>query len=105
HPDRHPPALPAPPLPTRRSSDLNGASVNAGVGITASGVTVLSATRLTATFTIAAAASAGARDVTVTNPSGTGGTLANAFTIMTPDRKSTRLNSSHLGISYAVFCL
>src|ERR1035438_8278985 len=22
----------------------------------------------------------------------------------TPDRKSTRLNSSHLGISYAVFC-
>src|ERR1039458_5754673 len=25
--------------------------------------------------------------------------------ILTPDRKSTRLNSSHLGISYAVFCL
>src|SRR3989454_6233096 len=25
--------------------------------------------------------------------------------IMTPDRKSTRLNSSHLVISYAVFCL
>src|SRR5437899_9632496 len=24
---------------------------------------------------------------------------------MQPDRKSTRLNSSHLGISYAVFCL
>src|SRR5258705_4259850 len=24
---------------------------------------------------------------------------------MTRDRKSTRLNSSHLGISYAVFCL
>src|SRR5258705_1929914 len=24
---------------------------------------------------------------------------------MIPDRKSTRLNSSHLGISYAVFCL
>src|SRR5947199_2585247 len=23
---------------------------------------------------------------------------------MAPDRKSTRLNSSHLGISYAVFC-
>ena len=66
------------------SGFANGASVNAGVGITASGVTVLSATRLTATFTIAADASAGARDVTVTNPSGTGGTLANAFTIMTP---------------------
>src|SRR5258705_10085528 len=25
--------------------------------------------------------------------------------LMGPDRKSTRLNSSHLGISYAVFCL
>src|SRR5262245_66160728 len=25
--------------------------------------------------------------------------------LRTPDRKSTRLNSSHLGISYAVFCL
>ena len=66
------------------SGFANGASVNAGVGITPSGVTVLSATTLTATFTIAADASAGARDVTVTNPSGTGGTLANAFTIMTP---------------------
>src|SRR5256885_6670828 len=26
-------------------------------------------------------------------------------TFITPDRKSTRLNSSHLVISYAVFCL
>src|ERR1035438_9566240 len=26
-------------------------------------------------------------------------------TVTNPDRKSTRLNSSHLGISYAVFCL
>src|SRR5262245_63771841 len=26
-------------------------------------------------------------------------------TALTEDRKSTRLNSSHLGISYAVFCL
>src|ERR1039458_10450655 len=25
--------------------------------------------------------------------------------LVQPDRKSTRLNSSHLGISYAVFCL
>src|ERR1035438_10505502 len=25
--------------------------------------------------------------------------------LLPPDRKSTRLNSSHLGISYAVFCL
>src|ERR1035441_10783018 len=27
------------------------------------------------------------------------------ITPVKPDRKSTRLNSSHLGISYAVFCL
>src|SRR5205814_10279100 len=28
-----------------------------------------------------------------------------ARALMSSDRKSTRLNSSHLGISYAVFCL
>src|SRR5690242_21415997 len=27
------------------------------------------------------------------------------FTPLLPDRKSTRLNSSHMSISYAVFCL
>src|SRR5262245_62473168 len=31
--------------------------------------------------------------------------LASAVPDSTVDRKSTRLNSSHLGISYAVFCL
>src|SRR5262245_63956333 len=30
---------------------------------------------------------------------------ADAKAVKNPDRKSTRLNSSHLGISYAVFCL
>src|SRR5437899_4844142 len=37
----------------------------------------------------------------VTRPSG----LFPSFQIVVVDRKSTRLNSSHLGISYAVFCL
>src|ERR1039458_7531775 len=37
-------------------------------------------------------------DVGAPNRNRTGGVLAT-------DRKSTRLNSSHLGISYAVFCL
>src|ERR1035441_10899732 len=32
-------------------------------------------------------------------------TLAVKIRELKPDRKSTRLNSSHLGISYAVFCL
>src|SRR5256885_13208856 len=37
---------------------------------------------------------------------GTGGALASLDVERQPrDRKSTRLNSSHLGISYAVFCL
>src|SRR5258705_9617360 len=31
--------------------------------------------------------------------------LAWEYPAFTQDRKSTRLNSSHLGISYAVFCL
>src|SRR5256885_4627372 len=31
--------------------------------------------------------------------------VANALRVGTQDRKSTRLNSSHLVISYAVFCL
>src|ERR1039458_5081594 len=32
-------------------------------------------------------------------------TVLDAFIAEATDRKSTRLNSSHLGISYAVFCL
>src|SRR5690349_23844663 len=32
-------------------------------------------------------------------------TLVDPNAIPTPDRKSTRLNSSHVEISYAVFCL
>src|SRR5438045_6409010 len=41
----------------------------------------------------------------------TGGTVRLGFpgsrtqSLTVPDRKSTRLNSSHLGISYAIFCL
>src|ERR1035438_2322746 len=31
--------------------------------------------------------------------------LEGILVLVSPDRKSTRLNSSHLGISYAVFCL
>src|SRR5258705_10255908 len=31
--------------------------------------------------------------------------MHNVFVNQARDRKSTRLNSSHLGISYAVFCL
>src|SRR5690242_21112432 len=41
----------------------------------------------------------------ITNPAN-GGTVAGAGTYqVNSDRKSTRLNSSHMSISYAVFCL
>src|ERR1035441_3908479 len=36
---------------------------------------------------------------------GTNGNITGSGGVMLRDRKSTRLNSSHLGISYAVFCL
>src|SRR5262245_62267647 len=38
-------------------------------------------------------------------PVGLGGDLRQGEAAAQVDRKSTRLNSSHLGISYAVFCL
>src|SRR5205814_8724343 len=46
--------------------------------------------------------------VTPNNPTGAVATLAQVRRLAAAapkDRKSTRLNSSHLGISYAVFCL
>src|SRR5258705_13257120 len=44
--------------------------------------------------------------VVVVGPSGCGKTtILNVAGAAFEDRKSTRLNSSHLGISYAVFCL
>src|SRR5258705_8021506 len=43
------------------------------------------------------------RAVRIQNPPGSRESPAPA--LFHPDRKSTRLNSSHLGISYAVFCL
>src|ERR1039458_1795865 len=42
---------------------------------------------------------------TITQPIWVFGSLLRAATTGQIDRKSTRLNSSHLGISYAVFCL
>src|SRR5690606_41773377 len=45
-------------------------------------------------------------DQTDADGDGTGDSCdSNGFTCVSPDRKSTRLNSSHVKISYAVFCL
>src|SRR5699024_12590237 len=68
-------------FPTRRSSDLRAA--NPGVGAERIDYSVLQA-----------------------NPTGCAGTSDKSFAGKpTQDRKSTRLNSSHVSISYAVFCL
>src|SRR5699024_12695064 len=52
---------------------------------------------------IAAKAEDGEACVTYVGPNGAGHYVS--YTGFTIDRKSTRLNSSHVSISYAVFCL
>src|SRR6266508_6196866 len=44
-------------------------------------------------------------EVVAWTPGTNGPVSAHAYHLITPDRKSTRLNSSHVAISYAVFCL
>src|SRR2546426_3862870 len=47
----------------------------------------------------------GGRDVYAVTVTTSGGSASPPVRLTTGDRKSTRLNSSHLVISYAVFCL
>ncbi|HEV8397732.1 MAG TPA: S8 family serine peptidase, partial [Vicinamibacterales bacterium] len=62
---------------------VSGATVSAGAGITVSNVAFVSSARLTATFTIGSGASAGPRDVTVTNPGGASAIRPGGFTVTT----------------------
>src|SRR5207249_11249977 len=71
-------------FPTRRSSDLE---LGAGVGI-ATGYATLGLVGFERRTDYAAI-----------------GTVTNLAARLCGDRKSTRLNSSHVSISYAVFCL
>src|SRR5262245_31739967 len=85
-------------FPTRRSSDLSSASVRFSVSSRAENV---AATR---------SACSGNRRSTSSAPRAVVVTLTARRSVLrrarvTRDRKSTRLNSSHLGSSYAVFCL
>jgi len=66
------------------SGFVSGATVGAGAGITVSNVAFVSSTRLTASFAIDGAAASGAREVSVTNSNGNGGSLPNAFTVSVP---------------------
>src|SRR5688500_19805358 len=52
-----------------------------------------------------AAYEAGCKGCTTYRPNAVTGAVLEAAPAPVPDRKSTRLNSSHLVISYAVFCL
>src|SRR5205814_10576026 len=78
-------------FPTRRSSDLVAGTPYGQVYIGTYKITHDGAGHLSSVFTPTVGVDQPATSSTI-NAGGT-------------DRKSTRLNSSHLGISYAVFCL
>src|SRR5690606_40472172 len=91
--------------PTRRSSDLHVTPLSVETSHCRSGATgafeTNSATKVTFSPVRATASSGCVRNVnSFRNCDG-----ANATLLMRTDRKSTRLNSSHVKISYAVFCL
>src|SRR5205814_10587811 len=93
-PPPHRPTLVSPSFPTLRSSDLGRVLFALSI---AAFPEELPRDTLSAIFS---GAQSKVREA--------GGTLAGGHTIRDAepkDRKSTRLNSSHLGISYAVFCL
>src|SRR5699024_12241621 len=103
HPFRHPRPLPS--FPTRRSSDLAAVSARRLEGPTAErsvgrGQLPIQAVLFDLDDTLLDTASAFAAAVAA---------IATEFLPALPaerqDRKSTRLNSSHVSISYAVFCL
>src|SRR5256885_4502741 len=93
---RRPPR--SPPSPTRRSSDLGQDAVISALG---RGNSFRSEQLMSRSMDIILPAMKreGVRRLIVTSAFGVGETFYEV------DRKSTRLNSSHLVISYAVFCL
>src|SRR5204863_8292744 len=90
-------------FPTRRSSDLDPVEIVAGeplrwhvpAGTRASDMTVVDPAGVTLPATLQQPAANNQRPATSGQPPATS----------EGDRKSTRLNSSHVEISYAVFCL
>src|SRR5205814_10267848 len=90
-----------PSFPTRRSSDLreaSGAGVHRAGGLDGAGAGIDRGE--------GGRAAAGDRPAVAGEGHGVGGGAdVDGVGGGVVDRKSTRLNSSHLGISYAVFCL
>ncbi len=88
------------PVTIKGSGFVNGATASFGAGITVNSTTFKSSTELTASITIEAEASTGARPVTVTNPDFGVGSLANAFTVnAAPNVESTSPSSRVQGSS------
>src|SRR5690242_21325835 len=81
-------------FPTRRSSDLSPKSMCVPLVALAILATVGGFVGISTAFTGGKEVGGRMNIVTWLNP-----------VIWNPDRKSTRLNSSHMSISYAVFCL
>ena len=76
----------------------SGATCSFGAGITVNSCTFNSATQMTASLTIAASATTGARTVTVTNIGGQAGSLANGFTV---SPASTGGGTQQINFTYA----
>src|SRR5690606_41031745 len=92
-------------FPTRRSSDLAAAPGPAPALATAAGPSPTAPVAVP-WWRVPATAGPDATTATVRRcrPTGRPGTTGGSRSAG-PDRKSTRLNSSHVKISYAVFCL
>jgi hypothetical protein len=91
---------------TLTGTSLTGAtSIGTGTaGITVTGITVVSSTQITATFVIAASATQGVHNITVTTPGGTTGSVP--FTVLPAPPTITSINApftrgSNQGVSVA----
>ena len=78
------------PVTVSGTNFQSGATLSVGAGVTVTGVTVPSATQLLATLTLAVDAAVGPRDVTVTNPGGSGATLVGGFAVTAPGCRRRR---------------
>src|SRR5690606_40020524 len=92
-------------VPTRRSSDLSGAGITGAASVSRSTDSADMARRprpLDAAATLQLPLS-GSKLIEASAGTGKTYTIANLYLRYVLDRKSTRLNSSHVKISYAVF--
>src|SRR5262245_46618185 len=92
-------------FPTRRSSDLLGDAERAGIGDATGGLVRVDAGHLAVRRAVVVRAGEDVEEAGRVLRRLSGGVERSVVgDDVDPDRKSTRLNSSHLGISYAVFC-